>query len=329
MTTPSRPYGFLLVDKPVGITSRDVVVEVGRRLSELGCSAAVGHCGTLDPLATGLIVLAVGPATRLTSWLQSGSKRYRAVFQMGVTSESLDLETPLLDARPNELPLHASVQNACHRCTGQISQVPPKYSALRVQGKRAYELAREGKEFQLAPRDVTVHELKLVRYEWPWLEIEVLCSGGTYIRSLGDDLAQSLGTRAVMTELKRTGASGFQLEQAWTWNDIMTTSTWSRKLIHPATALRDMPQLVINPDMSERFSKGLISHELDAQLESLRQQVISNRGASPTEEIGKEVLLLLPDQRLVGIAYRRSKPNHEDAWRIKLSLVRWLEPKLV
>lgn len=329
MNTTSRPYGFLLVDKPVGITSREAVAEVERRLRELGCAAAVGHCGTLDPLATGLMVLAIGPATRLTPWLQSGSKRYRAVFQMGVTSESLDLETPLTDAQPSERPLQDSVEKACHRFTGRISQVPPKYSALRVQGKRAYELAREGKEFQLPPREVTIHELNLLRYDWPWLEIDVLCSGGTYIRSLGDDLAQAVGTRAVMTELKRTGASGFQLEQAWTWNEIMMSSAWSRELIDAATGLRDMPRLVIDSDMSQRFSNGLISHELDAQLESLRQQTLTNLNAGPTAEIGKEVLLLLPDQGLVGIAYRRSKPNHEDAWRIKLSLVRWLEPKLV
>lgn len=313
----------------MGITSREVVVEVGRRLRELGCSATVGHCGTLDPLATGLMVLAIGPATRLTPWFQSGNKGYRAVFQMGVTSESLDLETPLVDVSPLQRPLQVSVENVCRRFVGRIKQVPPKYSALRVQGKRAYELAREGKDFQLASREITIHELLLVRYDWPWLEIEAQCSGGTYIRTLGDDLAQAVGTRAVMTELKRTAASGFRLEQAWSWEEVMTMSTWSRRLIDAATALRDMPQLVLTSDMCQRFSNGLISHELDAQLEALRLQRLIDTGSSPNSEMAKEVLLLLPDRQVVGIAHRRSKPNHPDAWRIKLSLVRWLEPKLV
>lgn len=326
MTAEKQPFGFLLMDKPLGETSREVVVHVARRLREMGCPASVGHCGTLDPLATGLMVLAIGPATHLTPWFQSGNKRYRAVFRLGVSSESLDLETPLIESTPDSTPDLATVQATCTAFIGRVAQVPPKYSAIRVQGQRAYALARAGKEFELPPRDIMIHELNLLSYRWPLLEVDVRCSGGTYIRTLGDDLAQAWGTRAVMTELCRTGASGFDLKNAWNWEQIASDTEWATNLIDVATALHDMPRVVVEAAIAKRFRDGLISRELDAQLESLWQQGMTNPPQLEGAGNGKEILVLMPDHRPVGIAHRRSKPGVEDAWRIKLSFARWLEP---
>jgi tRNA pseudouridine55 synthase len=319
-------FGFLLIDKPAGITSRQVVVRVEQRLLEMIGPTTVGHCGTLDPLATGLMVLAIGPATSLTPWFLSGNKRYEATFQLGVTSESLDLETPVQPVESGETPELETVQQTCGQFIGRRQQVPPKYSAIRVQGKRAYELARRGADFELAPREITIHDLHVIKYAWPWVQVSVHCSGGTYIRTLGDDLAREWGTRAVMTELRRTGASGFSLSDAWSWESVATESAWATSLINIATALRDMTQVTTDLEMAKRFRNGLIGRALDAQLEALYQGPgISSRD----DQRSKEALVLLPDGRPVGIAHRRSKPGHEDAWRIKLNLAQWLEPDLV
>ncbi len=322
-------FGFLLIDKPAGITSRQVVVTVGQRLQQLGYNAPVGHCGTLDPLATGLMVLAIGPATHLTPWLQSGNKRYRATFQLGVHSESLDLETPLVPAIPDTIPNLEIVRDTCARFVGRNSQVPPKYSAVRVQGKRAYELARVGQEFQLAPREIVILNLNLLRFDLTILEIDVLCSGGTYIRTLGDDLAQAWGTRAVMTSLQRTGASCFNLDDAWSWDAITFETSWSEQLVDVVTALSDLPHVTVDLGLAKRFRNGLVSHELDAKLNAVWLDIENKSRETPGRKFSKDTLILLPDQRPVGIAYYRSKPGQEDAWRIKLNLARWLEPDLV
>lgn len=316
-------FGFLLIDKPAGLGSGQIVLQVAKRLRDMGFEVPVGHCGTLDPLATGLMVLAIGPATRLTPWLQSGNKRYEARFQLGVTSESLDLETPLVEADPVPHPLLETVRATCANFVGRRSQIPPKYSAIHVQGKRAYELARDGRQFELPPREIRIHRLDLLEYAWPSFKIDVLCSGGTYIRTLGDDLAREWGTRAVMTDLRRTAASGYELQQAWSWSEINSTDTWTNQLLSVASALHDLPRVTVDLEIARRFRNGLVSQTLDAQLEETWRVHGHEVG---TAKSSKEILVLLPDQRPVGIVYHRSKAGCEDAWRIKLNLAQWLEP---
>ncbi|MDP1559947.1 MAG: hypothetical protein Q8M16_00950, partial [Pirellulaceae bacterium] len=258
--------------------------------------------------------------------LQSGNKRYEARFQLGVHSESLDLETPLVAAPPCEIPEVEVVRATCSRFVGRRSQIPPKYSAIHVMGKRAYELARNGLQFELPPREITIHQLSLLEFEWPWFTIDVLCSGGTYIRTLGDDLAREFGTRAVMTELRRTAASGFELRDAWSWNDITSSSDWTRQLVSVANALHDLPRVTVDLETARRFRHGLIAQTLDVKLDEIWQQHEQNSSQSKSN---KEVLVLLPDERPVGIAYHRSKPGCENAWRIKLNLSQWLKPDLL
>lgn len=304
------------MDKSTGITSREVVVQVRRHIRQSGSKAQIGHCGTLDPLATGLLVLAVGSATSLTPWFQGGDKSYVGTFQMGVTSLSLDLETPQIPVDFPPCPPEATLQLACRSLLGTITQVPPKFSAVHVKGKRAYQLARSGKSFEVPPRTVRIDRLVMQQVTWPTLQMDVDCSGGTYVRTLGDDLAQLLGTRAVMTALKRMASSRFRLEQACSLSTLLQDPHWRDSLIPIADALVFMPQMTVDLDTARRFRNGLVTHQLDRQLETIWQ-------ALPPEST--EVLVLLEDHRPVGIAYRRPRPDREWPWRIKLNLAQWLE----
>ncbi len=322
-------FGFLLVDKESGMTSRALVENVAELLRQRGHDVPVGHCGTLDPLATGLMVLALGPATNLTPWLQGSDKQYIAQFQLGVTSESLDTETAILSVPVVETPELAQVRSVCESFRGLIQQTPPKYSAVRVGGKRAYRLARRGKEFSIPPRSVQIYHLEVRSYQWPYLELTIHCGGGTYVRTLGDDVARSLGTRAVMTQLQRTAACHFYLKHAKTLAELRANADWSSLLVSVPDALQSLPHLIVDEQTARRFRNGLITWELDRQLEAIWE---ASRGgpSSRSSALGDvpgpatEVLLLLEDQRPVGIAYRRPKPGKVDPWRIKLNLAQWM-----
>lgn len=348
--------GFLLVDKPTGVTSREVVVHVRRHLRRTGSKAQIGHCGTLDPLATGLLVLAVGPATSLTPWFQGGDKSYVGTFQLGVTSPSLDVETPQTPVDLPPCPAEATLQSACRSFIGSITQIPPKFSAVHVQGKRAYQLARSGKSFEVPPRTVRIDRLELQQVNWPMVQLQVDCSGGTYVRTLGDDLAQQLGTRAVMTALQRTASSRFKLEQASDLNSLVENSQWRDSLIPIADAVCFMPHVTVDRETARRFRNGLVTHQLDRRMEAIWQELsprstvvdpLAHVAAGPHPEAdapitsesdgadmdsddppavdSTEVLVLLEDRRPVGIAYRRPRPDREWPWRIKLNLAQWLE----
>lgn len=348
--------GFLLVDKPTGVTSREVVVHVRRHIRQSGSKAQIGHCGTLDPLATGLLVLAVGPATSLTPWFQGGDKSYVGTFQMGVTSPSLDVETPQTPVDLPPCPTAATLQTACRSLVGTITQVPPMFSAVHVQGKRAYQLARSGKSFEVPPRTVRIDRLVLQHRNWPIVQLQVDCSGGTYVRTLGDDLAQKLGTRAVMTGLQRTASSRFKLEQASDLGSLVENPHWRDSLIPIADAVCFMPHVTVDQETARRFRNGLVTHQLDRQLEAIWQESppastvvnplaevadgLNSEAAAPlaseSDDFGAasgdstvadatEVLVLLEDRRPVGIAYRRPRPDREWPWRIKLNLAQWLE----
>ena len=199
--------GFLNLDKPAGLTSRDVV----NRVQRLVRPAKVGHAGTLDPLATGVLVVAVGAATRLIEFVQELPKEYRATFLLGRTSPTEDIEGEVVELPHAGVPALADLIAATTRLTGTNLQRPPVFSALKVAGRRAYQLARRGETPQLAPRPITIDRFDVLRYEYPELETSIRCSSGTYVRSLGRDLAESLGTGAVMSALVRTAIGRFRL----------------------------------------------------------------------------------------------------------------------
>lgn len=206
---PETPSGFLLIDKPVGPTSHDVIDS----LREKTGIRKIGHAGTLDPLASGLLIIAVGAATKQLSSLVGLNKSYEGEITLGRLSTTDDAEgelTSVSDGHPSE----AELREALARLTGELSQLPPAYSARKQRGVKGYEAARQGKVLSFEPRAVTVHSLELTGYAYPKLTFRVSVSSGTYIRSLARDLGEALGTGAYLSALRRTEIGEYRVEDA-------------------------------------------------------------------------------------------------------------------
>ena len=197
--------GFINLDKQPGQTSRDAVNAVQRLVRP----AKIGHCGTLDPLATGVLVVCVGPATRLTNLVQEAPKTYVGDFRLGVSSETEDIEGQIEPLANAPLITAAEIEAVLPEFVGEIQQMPPKFSALKVDGKRAYDLARQGKEVKLKSRQIQVYSLRLTAFEYPNFQLEIDCGTGTYVRSLGRDIGARVGSAAIMTALRRTAIGSF------------------------------------------------------------------------------------------------------------------------
>jgi len=245
-------FGLLNIHKPLGWNSRDVVNRVTHRVSP----SRVGHAGTLDPLAEGILVLCIGPATRLIRYVQQMPKSYHATFQLGCTSPSDDLETEVVELPSPRIPSRADIEATLPRFTGTIQQVPPAYSAINLSGKRAYELSRRGATVTVAPREVAVHHLSVASYEYPRLELDIQCGSGTYIRSLGRDIAQALGTGAVMTVLTRTAVGHFTLERAVSAEKLTSAELLRQHLLPPLEAVRGLPQIRLSDVAVEELRHG-------------------------------------------------------------------------
>jgi len=244
--------GLLNVNKPAGITSRDAVDLVAR----LARPAKVGHAGTLDPLATGVLLICVGSATRLIEYVQRMSKRYVGTFLLGRTSatEDTDGEISLLPDPP--VPASAQIEAAAAKLVGSLLQRPPAFSALKVDGQRAYDLARRGVPVELKPRAIEVYSLTVVRYDYPELVLEIECSGGTYIRSLGRDLSTSLGTAAVMSALVRTAIGPWAVATGVDPRTLATTD-WQSRLEPLGKALSMLPAIELTDVDVSRVRRGL------------------------------------------------------------------------
>jgi tRNA pseudouridine55 synthase len=229
--------GFLVLDKPTGMTSRRAVDRVKRLVKP----HKTGHTGTLDPLASGVLVVAVGKATSLVARVHAQRKSYRATFLLGRRSESDDteLEVEVLEETP-ELD-RATIESALEAFVGPISQVPPAYSAVKVGGQRAYRLARAGEEVELQPRTVEIDSIRLLDWQSPALDLEIVCSGGTYIRSIGRDLGQRLCGGGVMSALVRTRVGPFSIEAAVA-PDSLDADSLSRQLVSPLLAVAELPR---------------------------------------------------------------------------------------
>jgi len=202
--------GFLNVSKPSGCPSRDVV----NRIQRLVRPDKVGHAGTLDPLAEGVLVVAIGQATKLIEKIQQTTKVYRGAFLLGHSSDTEDVEGEVVELPYALAPSESELSQACRQMCGENSQLPPQYSALKVGGKRAYDLARRGIKAELKPRVVRIDSCELLRYEYPEFELKIVCGSGTYVRSIGRDIAASLGSAAVMSALTRTAVGPFHLDEA-------------------------------------------------------------------------------------------------------------------
>jgi tRNA pseudouridine55 synthase len=245
--------GILNINKPRGMTSHDVVARV-RRLTN---QKRVGHAGTLDPMATGVLLVCLGRATRVAEYLTGADKAYRAVLRLGIETDTYDAEGQVLST----LAVKASesdVRAALGKFVGQIDQVPPMYSALKRDGKPLYKLARKGIEVEREPRRVRIYEIALRAFELPDVTIDVRCSSGTYIRSLAHDVGAALGCGAHLIELTRLGSGLFVIEEAVALEDLRGLAQADLEgLLRPLdAALQDLPAVTLDADQARRVALG-------------------------------------------------------------------------
>lgn len=245
-------FGFLNCNKPPGMTSRDVVNVVQRRLR----GEKVGHAGTLDPLAEGVLVIGVGPAVRLIPYVQQQVKRYLATFRLGASSVSGDLEGEVTQHPELPIPDREQLESSAVGLVGSIEQTPPAHSAIWVDGKRAYKRIRAGEDFEMPKRTVEVYSLRITRYEFPEIDLDIECGGGTYIRTLGLDLAKACGSTAVMSHLRRVGVGPFVYEDSVDI-DRLREDDLASMLMAPIRGVTNLPRLLIDESDSERLGHGL------------------------------------------------------------------------
>lgn len=218
MDNASSMNGLINLDKPAGMSSARAVTIVKHLLPR---GTKIGHAGTLDPFATGVLVLLVGKATRLCEQLMSAPKQYVATIKLGATTDTLDPTSPETTHAIDSMPALDAVRNTLTTFIGQIRQVPPAYSALKIAGTPAYKLARAGQTPPLQARIVNIYEIELLRYDWPELELRIDCGRGTYIRSLARDIGQSLAVGGgYLTHLRRTRVGDHRIAAAVTLNDL-------------------------------------------------------------------------------------------------------------
>ena len=212
-----------IIDKPLEWTSTDVVRKIKYALQHrLGYKKIkIGHAGTLDPLATGVLIVCIGKATKMVNELQAEEKEYIADIELGATTPSYDLEHPIDKRYPTEHITREMIEQALNNLTGERLQAPPIYSAKKVEGVRAYEFARAGEEVELKKALINIYEIEILSLEMPRLQIRVRCSKGTYIRSLAHEIGQALDSGAHLTGLRRTRSGGFTAENGWKLENFM------------------------------------------------------------------------------------------------------------
>ncbi len=271
--------GVLVVDKPVGMTSHDVV-QVIRNGTGL---RRAGHTGTLDPRASGVLVILVGPAVRLSEYVSASDKRYQAIIRLGGTTDTFDAEGRVT---PSKDPLNiteAQFEEALKSFIGEIEQTPPPYSAVKVRGRKAYEMARQGEAVNLEPRKITVYHLEVLEWTPPEVVIDVHCSSGTYVRSLANDLGEKLGCGAYLVGLRRTKSGRFTLRDSVPLRKLQeafAAGNWYQYLIPAAEALADWPAVELNPDEVEAVRHG---HRVKAKTADTVHQKV--RGISTQGEL--------------------------------------------
>ena len=245
--------GLLLVDKPAGMTSHDVV----RAVRKIFHTRKVGHAGTLDPLATGVLPVAVGNGTKILQFLLAENKSYRATCKLGWTTDTLDCEGKLLQERPVP-PLDSSLlEKLCAEFRGTIDQLPPMYSALKQNGVPLYKLARQGKTVERASRSVTISRLDLLGFDTDQVEIEVDCSKGTYIRSLVHDLGEKLGCGACLSTLRRLRSGDFHLAECRTLEALRGMADPALSLLSLEAALRAYPAVALTDKAAAALRCGI------------------------------------------------------------------------
>lgn len=288
--------GVLPILKPAGFTSHDVVAKCRGILK----MKRIGHTGTLDPAVTGVLPLCLGRATRMVEYLQDLPKEYEATLVLGLATDTEDLSGTVVEQVDQVNVTEAEVRSVLERFVGTISQVPPMYSALKQDGKRLYELAREGKTVERKPREVTIHELELLAFipdpVHPKISFRTLCSKGTYIRTLCVDIGRALGVPAAMAELKRTMSAGIRDAACLTMEEVaerVQSGTLSSALIPVDEAVSHLPVHIVSEDKVKPALQG---------------QRLSRNVVQPPATPGETIRLYSPDHQFLGI-YRAEEPT--------------------
>jgi tRNA pseudouridine55 synthase len=246
--------GVIVIDKPIGMTSHDVV-QIVRKGTNI---RRAGHTGTLDPRASGVLVVLVGPAVRLSEYVSASDKRYQAVIQLGTTTDTYDADGRVLSTTSVDIS-EKQFDDVLQSFVGQIEQVPPPYSSVKVKGRHAYDMARNGEEVDLEPRTINVYNLDLLEWAPPEAVIDVYCSSGTYVRSLAHDLGEKLGCGAHLIGLRRTKSGRFTLRDAVPLRKLreaFENDTWQNLIIPAAEALTDWPAVELTTEQLDIVRHG-------------------------------------------------------------------------
>lgn len=250
-------HGYVIIDKPAGWTSHDVVARVRRVLGE----RRVGHGGTLDPAAVGVLPIAVGLATRTVEYLSDSTKSYRADVTFGIETDAWDGAGTVTRAADVTHLARTEIETMLETFKGPQLQAPPMHSAIKIDGKRLYNLAREGRHVDVPPREIVIHSLAIVHWRPPTVTIDVTCSKGTYIRAFARDLGEQVGTGAYLSHLVRTRTGPFTLEDAVSIDDLgalQDTLGWSGLAFHPDWAMQDMTAVVLSEEDVRSWVMGQV-----------------------------------------------------------------------
>jgi tRNA pseudouridine55 synthase len=288
-------HGILLIDKPEGLTSYDVVRQVKRIFS----TRKVGHAGTLDPLATGVLIVAVGEATKILQFLLVDDKGYRATLKLGETTDTFDARGRVLTEKPVP-PLDIdAIDRICTAFRGKIEQQPPMYSALKRDGVPLYKLARQGIEVERKSRSITIERLAVVAVDFPFVTIEVDCSKGTYIRSLVHDLGIAIGCGAHLTALRRLRSGRFSIDQCYRLDDLKQSDCPADALLSYSESLADFPAVELDEPALKALTFGVPPQESQCLLKK------------PLAD-GERVRLVDQENRLVAVAdYQPLRPTEK------------------
>lgn len=271
--TKSIVSGVLLIDKPQGMSSQQVVSKVKYLLkSDVHDSKKAGHTGTLDPMATGLLPICLGEATKFSHYQLDAVKSYQAIIKLGEQTDTGDAEGEIITTIPVPHVTQAMLQSVTEQFLGEIMQVPPMYSALKKDGKKLYELAREGIEVERAARPLTIYQLSLTPLSAQQLQLTVTCSKGTYVRVLAEDIAKALGTVGHLTALRRIQTGDFEIANAITLADFAALDVAARfdKLLAVDACVHSLPSLVLDDNQSKRIRQG---QRLNVKTTMLTQQL--------------------------------------------------------
>lgn len=260
----SAPSGILIVDKPEGLTSSTVVAKIKRSFN----IKKIGHCGTLDPFATGVLILCLNQATRISDQLLDQDKAYRFTMKLGEETDTLDRTGEITGTFSGSPPTRKDLEVAMANFRGTFVQQVPRFAAVKIGGRRLYELTRKGVPVDPPSKEVTVRNLELLQFDWPHAVLNVHCSKGTYVRQLAADIGRSLGCGAHLTHLRRLASGSFRIEQAVSLDELFLlreADQWQKKIVSMSQTLGHLPAISIR---DEKMIHGLRNGQMDPSLEA-------------------------------------------------------------